>query len=82
MVYDSMAGHAQKSLHGASLAELVVHLHVLVEVGAELDAARGRRIGALLGDLALSQLFQDRGLEEADRAIRVTYSKKLYQQIE
>ena len=82
MVDDSIAGHAQKSLLGASLTELVVHLQVLVEVGAELDAARGRGIGALLGDLALRLLLQDRGLEEADRAIGVTYSTKLYQQIE
>ena len=77
MVDDSITGHAQKSLLGVFLTELVVHLLILVEVRAELDAARGRRIGALLGDLALRHLFEDRRLEEANRTIRVTYSTNL-----
>ena len=77
MVDDSIAGHAQKSFLGVFLTELVVHLLVLVEVRAELDAASWRGIGALLGDLALGLLLQDRCLEEANRTIRVTYSTNL-----
>ena len=77
MVDDSVAGDAEKSLIRVFLTELVVHLLVLVEVGSELDTARWRRVGGLLGDHALRLLLQDRGLEEADRTIRVTYPTNL-----
>ena len=73
MVDDAVACDTEQGLLRVLLSELVVHLRVLVEVWPELDAPRRRRIAALLGNLALSLIFEQRSLEKANCAISVAW---------
>lgn len=72
VVDDTVACHAQQGLIRILLTELILHFDTFWEVRSELNAACGRRIAALLGNLALSLIFQKRRLEEANSSIRVT----------
>ena len=59
MVNNAIACHTQERLLRILLPKLIIHFLAFVEAWPELDGRCWCRVGALLGDLALSLILED-----------------------